>query len=323
MNLATFCRFYRLEKVFSNNECYKKAMTKTPTTDFLFPMAGAIALAFLAPGLAQDVHNDAVVEEAPLDLIQPQRAQPETVHPQLYQPQSLGPQFAQPRPANANAYPSFDAANPTAPIAEPAPVNPDEMADLLNSRQQLKQTYTLKRTINGEVVESKKRTVTFSRNSPYRETEAGVTTVEALKAAFDGELLTRIEAFEEAKVDFTVADVDRNEIMTQEEFVRLVNTWRQDDARTADAPTEEIARQRQYDAFLFEISPQAAESQSDQYAREKFAFMAGAAETVSRADYIREYLLDFDTMDVNKDTLLRSDELMRFRALNRGEKFAQ
>ena len=197
------------------------------------------------------------------------------------------------------------------------------MADMLNSRQQLKQTYTLRRTINGEVVESEKRTVTLSRDKPYRETEAGVTTVEALKAAFDGELLTRIEAFEEAKLDFVVADVDRDEVMTREEFVRLVDTWREDTARTADAPTQEIARQRQYDAFLSEISPQAADSQSDQYAREKFAFMAGAAETVSRQDYIREYLLDFDTMDANKDTMLRNDELMRFRALNRGEKFNQ
>ena len=288
-------------------------MTNTPTKDFLFPMAGAIALAFLAPGLAQEtVVEDAVIEEAPLNLIAPN----EPADAPTYMP------TAQDQTAD-----SVVLANPAGPetlteeAAEPAPVNPDEMADMLNSRQQLKQTYTLKRTINGEVVESEKRTVTFDRDTPYRETEAGATTVEALKAAFDGELLTRIEAFEEAKIDFTIADVDRNDIMTMEEFVNLVDNWRQNETRSADAPTEEIARQRQYDAFLSEISAQAVESQSDTYARQKFAFMAGAAETVSREVYIREYLLDFDTMDANKDTLLRDDELMRFRALNRGEKF--
>ena len=315
----------------------KAPKTKTPTTDFLFPMAGAIALAFLAPGLAQDAVVDAVVEEAPLEPAQTQSNQPQPLQPASVQPTTnsgdeltaivvdgvvtyVPTSLIAEEPASALI---TEQPAETLVVEESAPVNPDEMADMLNSQQQLKQTYTLKRTINGEVVESERRTVTFDRNKPYRETEAGTTTVEALKAAFDGELLTRIEAFEEAKLDFTVADVDRDQIMSQDEFVRLVDTWRQNDARTADAPTKEIARQRQYDAFLSEISPQAAESQSDQYAREKFAFMAGAAETISREVYIREYLLDFDTMDANKDTLLRSDELMRFRALNRGEKFNQ
>ncbi len=202
---------------------------------------------------------------------------------------------------------------------ETVEVNPDEMADMLNSSQQLKQTFTLKRTINGEVVETDKRTVTFSRDMPYRETEARQTTLEQLKASFDGEALTRTEAFEEAKLDFIVADTDRDEAMTAGEFAILVDSWRKNDARTADAPTEEIARQRQYDAFLEELDPSAAQMQTEAYAREKFAFMAGASEAMSLQDYIREYLLDFDSMDADKDTVLTGDELMRFRALNRGE----
>lgn len=202
---------------------------------------------------------------------------------------------------------------------EAVEVNPDEMADMLNSSQQLKQTFTLKRTINGEVVETDKRTVTFSRDMPYRETEARQTTLEQLKASFDGEALTRTEAFEEAKLDFIVADTDRDEAMTAGEFAILVDSWRKNDARTADAPTEEIARQRQYDAFLEELDPSAAQMQTEAYAREKFAFMAGASEAMSLQDYIREYLLDFDSMDADKDTVLTGDELMRFRALNRGE----
>ncbi len=202
---------------------------------------------------------------------------------------------------------------------ETVEVNPDEMADRLNSSQQLQQTFTLKRSINGEVVETEKRTVTYSRDMPYRETEAGRTTIERLKASFDGEALTRTEAFEEAKLDFVVADLDRNNAMTAQEFAGLVNSWRKNEARKADAPTDAIARQRQYDAFLEELDPSVAEQQTEAYAREKFSFMAGASEAMSLQDYIREYLLDFDSMDADKDSVLKGEELMRFRALNRGE----
>lgn len=198
-------------------------------------------------------------------------------------------------------------------------LNPDEMADLLNSQQQLQQTFTLRRTINGEVVETEKRTVTYDRNTPYRETEAGETTVSRLKAAFDGEALTRNEAFEEAKLDFTIADVNRDGVMSIDEFSELAASWRESDARAAKAPNEEIARQREYDAFLAEISPEAAQMQYEAFAKEKFLFLTGGAETVTRQAYIREYLLDFDAMDADKDTVLKDEELLKFRALNRGE----
>ncbi len=262
----------------------------------VFLMAAAAAL--MAAAQAQDIF----VEQAPMDLIQPEQTA-EMVEPA-------------PAPEGNNA---DSTEGEVAPAEESAEVNPDEMADMLNSQQQLRQTFTLKRTINGEIVESEKRTVTFSRDTPYRETEAGETTLEALKSAFDGELLTRTEAFEEAKLDFAIADIDRNGRMTIDEFADLVDTWRENEARMADAPTKNIARQRHYEAFLAEINPDAAEMQNEAYARQKFMFMAGAAETVSREDYIREYLLDFDAMDENQDALLRGDELMRFRALNRGE----
>ncbi len=203
--------------------------------------------------------------------------------------------------------------------AETTEVDEDNMADMLNSRQQLQQTFTLKRTVNGEVIETDKRTVTYDRSDPYRETEAGKTTVEQLREKFDGEALTRTEAFEEAKLDFVIADIDRNGRMTAQEFARLVDSWRETHTRQAEAPTEEIARQRKYDAFLEEIDPDTAEQQTEAFALQKFAFMAGAAETLSLQDYIREQMLDFDSMDADKDTILNGEELMRFRALNRGE----
>lgn len=203
--------------------------------------------------------------------------------------------------------------------AEPVEVNPDEMADDLNSSQQLQQSFTLKRTVDGEVVATEKRTVTYSRDMPYRETEAGRTTVERLKSAFEGEALTRTQAFEEAKLDFAIADKNRDDKLTAQEFAALVAGWRTNEIRQSGAPNSEIARQRQYDAFLEEIDPDAAHMQAEAYAKEKFTFMAGAAETLSLQDYIREYLLDFDFMDADRDAILIGEELMKFRALNRGE----
>ncbi len=202
--------------------------------------------------------------------------------------------------------------------AEPE-TNDDEIADDLNSRQQIEQTFTLKRSINGEVVETAKRTVTFDRNDPYRASEAGLTALEKVKQAFDGEVLTRPEAFEEAKLDFTIADTNADFQLTFEEFSALVDSWQENAAKQTKAPSKEVARQRQYDAFIAELNPEAVEANNQSHVWQKFSFMAGAQATLSREDYIREYLLDFDSMDANNDTLLQGNELMRFRAINRGE----
>jgi Ca2+-binding EF-hand superfamily protein len=161
--------------------------------------------------------------------------------------------------------------------------------------------------------------VTLSPGVPYRATEAGETALQQVRAAFDSEVLTRVEAFEEAKLDFTIADADRNGQMTADEFANLVDSWRANEARQAPAPSEEFARQRQFEALLESVDPESAEAQNQAYAKAKFAFISGASETISREDYIREYLLDFDTMDGDGDTLLQGEELLRFRAANRGE----
>ncbi|MEM8936445.1 MAG: hypothetical protein AAGC77_08575 [Pseudomonadota bacterium] len=203
--------------------------------------------------------------------------------------------------------------------ASTAELDSDNAADLLNSRQQLQQSFTFTRTINGEVVETEKRTVTYTADDPYYETEAGQSTKQKLQDAFDKEVLTRTEAFEEAKLDFTIADVNRDGSMTAEEFVKLNETWQDGQMRVTDAPTDEIARQRQYDAFLDEIDASGAKERAAAAAKQKFNFLSGASEAMTREDYIREYLLDFDSMDENRDTLLRGAELMMFRALNRGE----
>ena len=194
----------------------------------------------------------------------------------------------------------------------------DNSADSLNSMQQLQQSFTLQRTVNGEV-ETEKRTVTYSRNEPVRQSEAGETTVERLRASFDSEVLTRIEAFEEAKLDFVLADVDRNGALTEQEFVDLVNTWRDNDARNADPVSPEAKKASEVQAFLDDIDPESARDIADANARRKFKFMAGAATELKQKDYISEYLLDFDSMDKNGDALLKKDELAKFRVSIRGE----
>jgi hypothetical protein len=200
-----------------------------------------------------------------------------------------------------------------------AAVDPDNMADQLNARQQVRQSFTFTRTVNGEVVETKQEEIAYSRSDPVRSTEAKASAFDALKAKFDREVLSRTEAFEEAKLDFVVADADHDGKMTEAEFQRLVRTWRNErDDASGDAQT---ARERQYRAFLDELEGTEAggESAGEAKARQKFAFMAGAAQTVGREDFIREYLVDFDAMDANGDMILRGDELLKFRALNRGD----
>ena len=119
--------------------------------------------------------------------------------------------------------PIAEAVAPTE-AAEPA-INEDEMADILNSQQQIKQDVTLTRSVNGQVVETKTETVIYSKDDPLRETEAGPSPLEKLKAQFDSQLLTRKEAIEEARLDFVVADLDRNDAMNAAEFVFLVKGW--------------------------------------------------------------------------------------------------
>jgi len=202
--------------------------------------------------------------------------------------------------------------------------NPDESADSLNARQQIKQTFTLRRIVNGAVVETQQRTVTFNPRMPYRETESGQTTLEKLQSTFDREFLTRNEALEEAKLDFTVADLNRDNSMSAEEFSKLVISWKESGAHaTGIAPDKENDRQQRYDAFLAEISPETSNQKLKAKARKKFLFLTGGAEQVSRKDYIREYLLDFDSMDEDRDSALKGSELQRFRALIRGEELAQ
>jgi hypothetical protein len=207
---------------------------------------------------------------------------------------------------------------PEAPAAEASPaesaVNPDEMADFLNSQQQIRQGVTLTRSVDGQVVETKTETITYSPDDPLRGSEAGLSPLEALQAEFDSEALTRKEAYEEAKLDFVVADLNRDDKMDESEFVFLVNGWQ-------EATVSGSGRGRFVDPTPH-ADEASAKAEHESQARAKFAFLAGGAPTVSRKDYMREVLIDFDALDKNDDGILNGEELLYFRVANRGESIA-
>lgn len=207
---------------------------------------------------------------------------------------------------------------PEAPAAEAAPaetaVNPDEMADFLNSQQQIRQGVTLTRSVDGQVVETKTETITYSPNDPLRSSEAGLSPLESLQAEFDSEALTRKEAYEEARLDFVVADLNRDDKMDESEFVFLVNGWH-------EATVSGSGRGRFVDPTAH-ADEAAAKAEHESQARAKFAFLAGGAPTVSKKDYLREVLIDFDALDKNDDGILTGEELLYFRVANRGESIA-
>lgn len=200
---------------------------------------------------------------------------------------------------------------PIAVEVETPAMNEDEMADFLNSQQQIKQDVTLTRTVNGQVVETKKETITYSADDPLRASEAAQSPIDRLKAEFDSKTLTRNEANEEAKLDFVVADLDRNEALTVDEFTFLVEGWQ-------DATVSGAGRSRFVDPVAHD-DPAAAAAEHAAQARTKFVLMAEGDASLSRKKYIRRVMTDFDACDIDDDEILNGDELLNFRAGNRGE----
>ena len=202
--------------------------------------------------------------------------------------------------------PAAEAAAPETPA-----INEDEMADLLNSQQQITQGVTLTRSVNGQVVETKKETVVYSKDDPLRDSEAGVSPLERLKAQFDSQALTRKEALDEARSDFVVADLDRDGAMTADEFVYLVKGWE-------SAEITGSGHGRFVDPF-YHVDKEEADREHAEQARARFAAMAGAEPTLAKKAFTRKIVDEFEANDLDKDDLLRGDELLNFRASVRGE----
>jgi hypothetical protein len=224
-----------------------------------------------------------------------------------------------PLPADPSAAPALIEATPAAAPAEPAGplANPDEMADFLNSQQQIRQGVTLTRSVDGKVVEERKETIIYSKDDPVRSTEAAQSPLERLKAAFDRQSMTRKEVYDEARLDFVVADLDRDDQMTSDEFQKLVDGWRE-----TDAAAEPMTRERFVDLIAHDDDA-AANAEHAAQARAKFEAIAGAGQTLSRKAYIKAVIADFEALDADNDGLLTGDELLKFRAANRGEPHQQ
>lgn len=212
----------------------------------------------------------------------------------------------------APAAPQPPAPPQTATPAAPAAPNPDEMAATLNKQQTVRETYTLTRTVDGKVVETTRRSIVTDPSAPELPSEASASAVERLKEQFAHEALTRSEAYEEAKLDFAAADALRRGRIGEDEFVALVDDWRQ------GAVDGDDAGRRRMQAFTQGLDKATVEAA----ARAKFSLMAGAEATLSRKQYIRETMIDFDAVDANKDRFLKGDELMKFRAVTTGASIA-
>lgn len=199
-----------------------------------------------------------------------------------------------------------------APVEPEAPaLNEDEMADYLNSKQQITQGVTLTRSINGQVVETRKDTLVYTSKDPLRSSEAGLSPLERLQAEFDSQALTRSEALDEARLDFIVADLDRDNVLSAAEFVFLVKGWE-------EAEISGSGSGRFVDPY-FHVDEEAARSEHAEQARAKFAAMAGEAATLSRKAFTRRIIEEFERRDLNRDEVLTGDELLNFRAAVRGE----
>lgn len=222
--------------------------------------------------------------------------------------------------ASASAQETPQPTETAAPATEAAPVeaapaepNPDESADSLNAQQKLEQSYTLTRTVDGKVVETTQKKVVYSKDDPVRDTEAGLSPIERLKAELDAASLTRSEAVADTRLDFTIADKDRNGRVTADEYAGLVREWlNADDAGAAAATAEPVA--------LLEAADTAPALDA---AKAKFAAFAGTDPDVGKRGYTRFVIREFDAADADRNRVLEGAELAGFRAALRGTSVSQ
>ncbi len=197
------------------------------------------------------------------------------------------------------------------------PPSPDEMAASLNAQQSISQDVVITRRVNGQVVETTRRTVSFDRGRPIRGTEAAVSLIDQVKASYDRELLTRPEAFSEGKVNFALGDKNLDKILSEDEFVRLMTLLKDNGEDALNGG----ARSKRSD-FIAQLDEAAARKTFKALEARDYRpplFVEGVE--VPRTDqtplderkFVLAFLEEFDKADANKDGLLEHAELEAFR----------
>lgn len=191
----------------------------------------------------------------------------------------------------------------------------DNSADDLNARQRIRQTFSVKRRINGEIVEEKTITVPDDARFPTRATEATKDVRQFVRDKVDREVLTRREAVDEADLEFTLADSNIDGEMSKSEYLALYSTRKNDpnytDFLNFDDDANHNGSEDRYAAFA------RADRQTYREAAlaRRFDLFAGKGSSLNHDDYIRAFLKDFDEMDADKNGMISGAEMVRLRHL--------
>lgn len=181
-------------------------------------------------------------------------------------------------------------------------------ASELNARQRIKQTVTVRRSLNGAAIEKKSIDVPENLDLPTHPTEAGTSLSQIVRDQVDREVLTRREVLSEANLDFILADTDNDRTITGLEFSNLW-TIRREDENYREVLTDENGDPYPEEAYQLRVASAMGK---------KFRLMAGMQSGLNRKEYITEVLRDFDSMDANGDYILRDLELLNFRRISVG-----
>ncbi len=180
----------------------------------------------------------------------------------------------------------------------------DNIADDLNARRRVNPTATVKRVINGEIVETKKVPVP-DEAYPNQPTEAGMTASEVVRLRIDRETLTRTEAAEEARLDFDVADQNNDSNMSLPELEALFAVRPIDPNYAMFFKNGDVRKDEQDPQLTGETATRLAD---------RFFLMQGTDEKLGETVYVRHVINEFDVVDHDGDGVLKGEELNRFRA---------
>lgn len=200
-------------------------------------------------------------------------------------------------------------------IDEPSPVDDpdnDDFANELTKRHQLQQTFTVRRRVNGKIVETTEQSISLENAGPLNPTEAGTTLEQQLKASFDQQALTRQEAFDEATLNFSLGDINSDGLLTETEFARLLDVMAADFQQTATQNDDTADERRR--RFIQELTGEQEDVTKLSYSELVSSPSADQVTEPNKVNFRLLYLKLFDGADQNTDGILMDKELSNFRS---------